>query len=37
MDKIRWGKPLWFLLHALVIPALFWLGHAIRFPELPVK
>lgn len=37
MDKIRWGKPLWFLLHAIAVAAVFWLGHAINFPELPVK
>ncbi len=31
MDKFKFLKPLWWVLHALTISFIFWLGHFVRF------
>jgi len=31
VNKIKWFKPLWWLLHIVAISFVFWLGHSIRF------
>jgi hypothetical protein len=31
MDKIKWLKPLWWVLHVFAISFIFWLGHFIKF------
>ena len=31
MDKIKWFKPLWWVLHVIAIIFVFWLGHFVRF------
>ena len=31
MNKIKWFKPLWWVLHIVAIAVVFWLGHFIQF------
>jgi len=31
MNKIRWFKPLWWVLHIIAIAVVFWVGHSVRF------
>ena len=31
ISDIKLYKPLWFLLHALAIGFVFWLGHFVKF------
>jgi hypothetical protein len=30
MNKIRWFKPLWWVLHIVAIAVVFWLGHFVQ-------
>jgi hypothetical protein len=31
MNKIKWFKPLWWVLHVVAIAFVLWLGHSILF------
>lgn len=31
MNKIKWFKPLWWVLHIIAIAFVLWLGHSVRF------
>ena len=31
MNKIKWFKPLWWVLHIVAIAVVAWVGHSIRF------
>jgi hypothetical protein len=31
MNEIKLFRPLWWVLHALMLPAMFLLGHFVRF------
>lgn len=31
MNEFKFLKPLWWVLHALTIPLMFWLGHFVKF------
>jgi len=31
MNKIKWFKPLWWVLHVVAIAFVLWLGHSIQF------
>jgi hypothetical protein len=30
MNKIKWFKPLWWVLHIIAIAILFWVGHFVQ-------
>lgn len=30
MNQFKFLKPLWWVLHILMIPFIFWLGHFVR-------
>jgi hypothetical protein len=32
MNRFKLYQPLWWVLHAVAIAAIFWLGHAVTFP-----
>ena len=31
MNKIKWFKPLWWVLHIIAITTVAWLGHFVQF------
>jgi len=31
MNKIKWFKPLWWVLHIVAIASVLWIGHSIQF------
>ena len=31
MNKIKWFKPLWWVLHIVAIAFVAWLGHSVSF------
>jgi hypothetical protein len=31
MNKIKWLKPLWWVLHIIAIALVMWVGHSILF------
>ncbi len=31
MNKIKWFKPLWWVIHIIAIAILIWVGHSVQF------
>ena len=31
MDKFKFLKPMWFVMHIITIAFMFWLGHIVKF------
>jgi len=31
MNKIKYLKPLWWIIHIVAIAVMFWLGHLVQF------
>ena len=31
MNEFKFLKPLWWVLHIIALPFIFWLGHFVRF------